>query len=454
MTTSLYIQYGSTTLNLNSGGYTLLDGFFPTAPDEKKNVVDSFSVFIQGASAADLEAKKQAIQNAFTQAKELEHNPAGDRVYLYYQLDSSAVLWRTQITRGSMTSDRSMRALWEARQARVKVGIEHLPFWEGPEAAVSISNANGSGTGGIPVFNCNDGVGAAPAKRQNWIEIAAGAIDGDLPAACRLEITNITNLIMGWIWIGQNWVDPANLIEVLEVEDGTASALIGNTPTLDANASGGAYVSKSLVSGFENDLVTWTVSTAMMNAAKGQHLRAMIYFANFPANSPDIRFRLQIKWNDAVYWEGEQVQPSDLYATMLRDIGVFRLSPGLDGLTGLDGVKLVLTGYQSTGNTITFDLDCLYLVPVNGWRWMLSKGYGIPQNSRIVDDGINEYLYRDDGAGTGKVGIVAGYGRQILLKPAVKQRLYFLYHGVTLYNADINHQISVKLHYRPRQATP
>ena len=81
------------------------------------------------------------------------------------------------------------------------------------------------------------------------------------------------------------------------------------------------------------------------------------------------------------------------------------------------------------------------------------SGYGVLQNSRMIDDGINRITYIDSGAGSDKAGYLVGYGSPIALYPGKNQKLYFLMHSVYGDTAEIDRTASIKLFYRPRRRT-
>ena len=99
------------------------------------------------------------------------------------------------------------------------------------------------------------------------------------------------------------------------------------------------------------------------------------------------------------------------------------------------------------------NLDFLQITPLDGWRMLECAGYGVVENSRMIDDAMNETKYIDDGSGDNKAGILVGYGNPIHLYPGKDQRLYFLMHSHTANIAEILRTISVKLFYRPRRKT-
>lgn len=432
-------------ISLNNNGSGIIGTTYRPMVGAGETVNESFTIALESTPSA-MRSAKDTIEQWLFRAKQQQKKPSHDRIFVQARLDSTLDWERSEILDGQVEWVKP-GMIGNGGQVELAVRWTRRNFWEGPEAQLPLSNSNGTNiTAALNVYNGNDHTGTSPSVLDNAVEIAAGLVAGGLPAACRIEMTNRSTGPIAWMWIGQNWIDPANYVNLLEAE-----SAVGVTGVSEASNSGGQYVSISLASGNEVDLLRWTLPAATLNAARGQQMRAMLRFFLTSSMAQHVRFRFQIRWNTATFWEGQQVQPSDSFHTLVRDIGTLRLSPGLDGLTSLDAVDLVLTGQQETGSAITLYLDCLYLIPLDGWRWMYTAGYGVPQNSRLVDDGIDGFLYRDDGAGGGKVAMFTGFGAPILLKPGARQRLYFLFHEVELDGSDKTHSVGVKVFYRPRR---
>jgi hypothetical protein len=135
----------------------------------------------------------------------------------------------------------------------------------------------------------------------------------------------------------------------------------------------------------------------------------------------------------------------------IRDLVTLRLPPWLLGQTYLSALTMTLTGQQNAFSSVNVDLDFLQITPLDGWRMLECAGYGIVQNDRLLDDGINEVAYIDNGVGIGKAGYLIGYGTPIALYPNKDQKLYLLMHSWQYNTAEIDRTVSVKLYYRPRR---
>lgn len=285
----------------------------------------------------------------------------------------------------------------------------------------------------------------------NWVSVTGADVGGDLPAATLLHIQNIYNDTDGtdFIWIGQNYTDPANFSHLLECElAGTgATAIFSHRDT-----SNGQYNQTTVASGSEIDLFIWTLTTAQLNAAAGRWFKALLRDL-IGTNLRYFKFRLELRYGGVAIWRGGQVLTDSNYSTSIRDLLTFQLPPGMGGQTGMGDLDLVLTGEQSTGSAKMISLDYLQLTPVDGYRFLAHLGPGVEYLRRVVDDGITPVLYEDDNNGTERVPTLVGQGSPIMLQPGRTQRLYFLSHGNSGYSSSIIRTLGIKLYYRPRRLT-
>jgi len=513
MTIKLTLTYKSTTIDLMTAGYMVRDGFYPeTATDMDKQVADRLDVIVIGSSLADLDSKIRAIELAFEQAR--RHTTGPDGCYIHYAIDTAMDAWRSRVTNGLVMHDGDLSR--RAREFKAVLGlvVERAPYWEGPEVQLALSNPLGSGnTSGLKIYNprihytnltgtvsfdattqrindaangladfldgmtirvegstSNDGpytvtdggnagyigvAGSAIVNETagatigidgavaNYVEIAAADVIGNLAGAARLEITNTYNSInrVDTIWIGQNVEsEPATFSHILEAEDAA-----GETTIDSINSSGNKNKECAWSDAAETNLLTWTLSTAELNKLAGHYVRVIGRFGSISG----LWLRLKVKFALTTLWEG----PLTLMGTtQLQEITSLRLPPYLLGAGDLYPLDLILSAKVTTAGAHSFTLDYLQLTTLDGWRKLAPKGYGLDYMIRIVDDGIDSYLYTDGWIPGGKTGHYVGYGEPILLQPGKLQRLYFL-HEETTGSAPTNRTMSVKVYYRPRRLT-
>jgi len=450
MTMQLYIVYGGITLDFQADGYEVLGGFYPETADEgMESISDQFQIRIQGSSSADLHAKINAIRLAFEHAK--RHKNDAQAAWFYYEVDNSSNAWMSKLLDGDVIYDSKLESTWRHYIVIATIIVERKPYWDAmDEIQVPLTNGNGTNnTAGLTVFNHDDGGGASPNHHDNWVEIAAADVLGDLPGPTRLEILNTyasSRLFVSWI--GQNWTDPANFDHIIEGEDSST----GTPHAGDSSSSGGAYMESSLASGAEATMFTWALTDSFLNTCWGQYYKIIVRFKDSAPLFP-IKYRIKLVYSGTTIWQSGQVLLDTTRGYSVRDLFTLRLPPWLLGQTNLTALTMIMTGQQNTGSPISVNLDFEQITPLDGYRMLECAGYGVVQNGRMIDDGLNEVAYIDNGAGDDKAGILIGYGNPIALYPGKKQRLYFLMHSSTSQLAEIARTISVKLFYHPRRRT-
>lgn len=439
------LDYDGQTLNLQAGGYRVLDGYYPRAgTDDVTPVVETIDLWVSGTNGADLDSKIQALTKALTYAKRNQNGAGG--AYFNYAVDESATLARSRILGGVVTYNEALTRNRKFTRAHAALTIERQPFFEEALTQLPLTNLNGSNnTAGLKVFSCNDGTGSVPNKRCNYVEINGPNVKGDLPAAVRLELTNTyaSEHKLGNIWIGHGWQPSANLITCLEAESAA-----GKTGTGDGSSSGGQYVLQALSAGSVAQF-KWTLSAAQLTAANGEWFHALPRL--MIGNMTNYQFQLKIVSEDQTVWESGWAAPDVNYALAIRDLFTFRLPPWLAKTSAPAALDLVLEVVAA--QSINLYLDCLFLLPASHWQFV-SRGFvTINQNDRVILDGLEGLYYRDTGSGSGRVGLPKPAGTPILLEPGKTQRLHFLMHSWTGNIAEIGRSLSVKAYYRPRRRT-
>lgn len=432
-------------INLNGDGVVLLDGYYPeTAVDLDQHIGESFEVWIKGL-AVD---KIRAINRFFDYARQNTIGPNG--VWLHYAIDGGTV-WRSRIYNGVVGYNNKLHMYYRRGVIKATITIERDPFWEGPEAQIPLTNGNGTNnTTGLNVFNCNDGSGSAPNKRNNYVQIADTAVSGDLPAPVRLEMTNQFNSSarLSELWISHNvHSNPTTFQHVMEGE--SAIALQGGITNQAASGYSGGYVKEFvLTSANQIPLVRFELNTAYLNAANKRWFKVLGVFSS----SAHQGNRLQLKIMFPVGTILTTVASSQevlLSAARIQELGEIQIPPWLLSSGDLAPVDLVLFGQKS--ETAYMGIDFIQISPIDGYRVLIPRGYGAAYGVRIVDDGINQQLYTDGWSGGGKTGHYTSIGKPLRLIPGKAQRLYFLQQGNTG-DANITRVLSVKAYYRPRKS--
>lgn len=516
MPMQLSLIQGITELDLQANGYTVLDGYYPTAGASSDNSIsEEIRLHIVCSSGSQLAAAITVLEDWLRRAK--EHADDANRVYLEYAVDGTMPVSRSQVLDGLVIPDERYSRNWKDHKATVTIAIERKPYWEKAEVQIPLSNlVDEDNITGLKVYNptmhaygngisfydanehtlffisdtahglgdfysgqtiivegsaSNDGTytilaGGDPGNIEvaeavtlelpgafisidggpcNYAEIAAADVDGSLPAPLRLEITNDYDDVYrdGLVWVGHNVnSDPANLEHILQAEDAT-----GETTTLSALVSGCAYKTCEWSGTTETDLLTWDLTTELLNYAASMPMRFLV---RFTSNNPTQAWvRLKIKMALTTIWEGPLVL---LSLNSIQELATTRVAPYLVGAVDMYPLTLVLSAKHPLDGAHALAIDYLQMTPLDGWRKYEPRGYGFAYQTRIVDDGIEDILYVDWDP-DGKTGHYIGYGEPIAVHPGKLQRLYFLHQGMTG-NSDPRRTLTIKAFYRPRSRLP
>lgn len=443
----------SGTVTLTTNPFQVKEWQVRTGADEDATVTEAVEIRLtDGAVAANLE-ESRTLQKLLQQAKDAQRNRAIDKVYVTWQQASGGTIYRSEIMDGRLEweAEALQYPQWYGDTQFARVHWERGNWWEGPEAQLGLSNPHGTVTTAAgTVYNHNNG------GTCNYLDIAGTAVLGDIPGATRLEMTNsyysaVSGLYgtvvygLDHVWIGQNVFTPSSFDHIIEGE----AADYGGTVVALANGSGGSAIQTGAVQATETLIFSWALPTAVADAANGR-LHRLTFKSDSMESANIFRFRLKLVFGTAAagvaLWQSDLVSPDSSFVLSTRNLFTLKLPPWPPGLSGATGLYLQLWGLATIAEPGLLNIDFIQLTPADGYRELKTASYDVPYEYRIIDDGIGEYLYVDDGAGADKAGIMTGYGAPIRVWPARDQRLYFLMNP-----EEIDRTLSVKVFYRPRR---
>jgi len=193
---------------------------------------------------------------------------------------------------------------------------------------------------------------------------------------------------------------------------------------------------------------------AVIKAADSGYFKALVRFKGL-TDITNIKLRLKLKYGTQFLWTGGQVEFDDTYGTptQWREIDTLRIPPFLlDGATPT-GIKLQVWAISTSGGTETPSLDCLKLVPVDGYLKIKSNA-GLAHASKLVYDGILGEYYQEIVAANQRVKDISVEGQPIMLWPNDDSRIYYTWNNNDDSTTDaITSTITVQAYYRPRKAT-
>jgi len=412
---------------------------------------------------------------------------------------------------------RSMEELWVSKAIKVKISWTRRFYWEGTETNLLLSNCNDDDAASILISNHDDSYTASTLSfdeatkkiadsanglesfatgeilvvsgstnndgrysiatggvaaeivvsetladevvgasitlnaHDNWVAVDGSTIDGVLPSPCEVRIKNRESTGRSYrAHIGLNaFSNPATFQHVLEGEDndyvgGSASAIA------DVTSSAGKYQPITIPTA-EGQVLRWDLSSAFLAACAGGFFRMIARFHSLPNDDIFIRPKVTFPAGspDTVVAECKLVQ---LNATnYVQALGTMQLPPWLVGSSNLQPVSLTFYGYADVERTL--NIDCLFLLPMDGHQILQPKGYGFSEDVSLISNGILDEVWTEGWDVDGKAGHYVAYGPNLSVYPGRDHRFYFLIKGGTWDVLDIARRHQIYINYRPRRLT-
>lgn len=422
---------------------TVLDGG-EAASITRRNVTEQCDVTISADTMAEVEAALHEIEAFFLRAVEFQNRRGGSRVYVELATDGSTV-YRSEILYGRVELG-EQPLMWLASGPALSAALiwRRRFYWEASdEVTLALTNTYGTGSSGV-IYN------HLTAVFENYVAIDGADVDGVLPTPARIEITNTyATDILANVIVGHNvYADPDDLVPELECEGALTD--VGAVYT-DVTCAGGEYVLLNMAATREL-LLTWTISSEVLSSCRGRFFRLWLRCQDKPAADTYLTPKMILGIGTLqVVAEGQETKLNT--GQVLQDLGVLQIPPYLMGDTGvLFQMDLALYGRSASLGTLA--VDFLYLMPLDGYRELRPRGYGMAQDITLVDDGIADSIWVQ-GYGIGSdelIGLYYGLGPRVTLIPDRDQRLYFLMSN-TDGDAEIERTATVVVKYRPRRLT-
>lgn len=442
MAHTLNIVYGSTTLNLTTGSYRLVAYSPRTAGTQDQSLFETLVVQVSGTTAATLMANIEAIDLAFEEARQYAKDKLGDVVRINFQPDSASQLGRSRIFDGRMSLPESvLKADWANLQVEVEVTWEREPFWEMPEEAVVMTNRHGTNQTTLTVWDHSD------SAHDGFADIAAGVVDGDLPAPAQLTLTlnESDGYYIQEAYYHLNWRStPASLAFVLEAELAN-----GATPVAAAGYSNGNYDQNTVPPNTDQNDLIWSLPAALVDNLKGNWVRVIhngiLVESGGPVGLPLWIWAVLLDIRANVYWTSAKVQLSK--TEMIRDLGVMAFPPVLAG----NSSQLQLRIYARTAaSTYSVRSDYVQLLPCDS-AVKIGSIKSTEDYVSFVDDGIDDVSYFTEGGSPAYSYPADNTWGHLMLQPGKAQRVHVNYHRNLV--GDTNGDGTLQVKYRPRRRT-
>lgn len=452
MAHALSITDGTTTVSLSTSNILLLN-YVPVAAEMQdtaqfvtggdggevlpmfSNVTETIEIMFENSSKTALQAQVNSINQLLYLAKHRQTKRTGSKVYLLFTVDGDSDTYRSEVLSGRLELGEDAMRHYANIKVQARLYVTRRYYWEdNSETELQLSKSNVSATtGGVTIYNHDDsGTG-----QDNWVQIAAAQVDGDLPAPLRLTMTNNSGATQNYssFYIGTNaFSDPANFTHIIEGED----AISGGTVTSDSSCSGGSKLVNSSWTG--TNLVQLPLEDTQLQKTDGRWFRLIMRLADLTSScyiTPQIRDGNGLI---TLYSGNEVLINSD---ASLVDLGAVPLPPSAANVSWSD---MVLTLSMRAVSTAGIQIDFVCLMPTDSYATFKQLGYGIPNNGVVTIDGIEGAIH------SAGFPIYSAPMPTVWVYPNKLQRLIFL-HDETTGPPDIDNTFSVRAYYRKRRLT-
>jgi len=279
----------------------------------------------------------------------------------------------------------------------------------------------------------------------NYIDIAD--IDGDVDAETRITlITNTgSSVSRPTVWVGKRTKD--NVYHRLTLDSTEEDSTPTGTST-NADYSFGEYSGYTL-STLDDwaDFMHWDFPDGTDALDFNGKFMLILVGDSF---DNDVYFKARFLYQGlTTIVETEPVLGSGIDTL---EIGVLDLPPGFNDTSGdVYAFTLSIMAYNNTGQSRSWEVDYLLLMPLSNYRIMKQKGYLLSDGTGFADDGIvTKRLYKRGTLGDSyrDASIYYGLGEQITLDPTKKERLVFLWQVGDVY--DPQQTFYARIEYLPR----
>lgn len=452
MAHALSITDGTTTISLSTSNILLL-GYVPMSADMQDtaqfvsggdggeilpvyaNVTETIEILFENTSKTALQAQVASVNRLLYLAKHRQTRRTGSKVYLLFTVDGDSDTYRSEVLSGRLELGEDSMKHYANIKMQARLYINRRYYWENnSEVELQLSKSNVSATtGGVTIYNHDDsGTG-----HDNWVQIAAAQVDGELPAPLRLTMTNNSGSSQAYasFYIGTNaFSDPANYTHIVEGESATS----GGTTASDATCSGGSRLNNNSWTG--TNLIQLPLTGTQLQKTDGRWFRVLMRIVSLTSSC---YITPQIRDNNGLItlYSGNEVLVNS--NASIIDLGAVPLPPSAANVSW-DDMKLTLS-MRAVG-TAGIQIDFVCLMPTDSYANFKQLGYNIPNGDSIVIDGVENVIHSEGWP------IYSAPMPTVWIFPNKLQRLIFL-HDETTGPPSIDNTFSVRAYYRKRRLT-
>ena len=402
MAIDLRLSDGTTTVQLTSTSTTypaLLEYAIQTPEQDIRTIISEADGYEQ-PNAYWREVKEQAriaytpsdmtsaraamttLNQLFEQARQRQ-NRVGAAVFVKFRPDTSDTLYRSEVFSGKAWIE-DLRMPW------ITVEWTRRYYWEtDAETQLNLYNTiQVTPASTITLRNCF----YAASSYSNVAKIAAAQVGGDLPAAARIQLTNLSATTGQDYYLGHMLEGGTAMAFTIEAESGTNYVASANTT--NASYSGGAYTTLNNNTSSESKVWDGSITAAMLTAAQGYRYRIHM-FATGGASASNVRARAKVT-EDGLHTLYESPYLTLPVSGDVVDFGSVQLPPRSANSGTPYPLKLEINLWRTGGGTIV--VDYFQFSPVETYRIYKSNGYPLTLNYILNDDPLNKLVYSDTGS--------------------------------------------------------
>jgi len=450
MAIDLRISDNTTTVQLTntSGGiYPALIEYTPQVPERDvrsitgetdgyeqpnvywRSVTEQARIGYTPGDMAAARADVTTLNRLFDQARRWQQR-IGSPVYVKFRPATSDTLYRSEILSGHAAID-------DQRYAWVTVTWTRRYYWETDgETQLNLYNTiQTTPASTITLRNCF----YAASNYSNVARIAAASVTGDLPAAARIALTNLSAIAGSDYYLGHMIEGAGAMTFHIEAESGTN--YLASSNTTNASYSGGAY--KTLNNNTSAEALTWsgTITQGMLATAQGYRFR--IHAMTLATAYTDLRARAKVTIDNArVLFESPYYITIPQQADVV-DFGAVQLPPRDSNVTPHYPLNLEIHLLRTGGGSVP--IDYFHLTPVMSYRMYKTTGSDLAQDRTINDDPTMDRVYETTAAGNRHTFNATG-SKAIMLVPN-QINVLTLIHRPT----DPFRQTQLAVYYRSRR---
>jgi len=442
MAHQLFITDGTTTIDLTTGDYVLVDWTPQSAQlnfnaqsisdlDSYENVSESISIRIHdAASKATIQTRIRDIEKLFMTAQTRIINGFGPKVYLQVILDGIASeTWQSEIVGGNVAVADGTLTEWSTLGTNIILDIERKYYWElDTDQALSITNYVPTTATAVSIWNDHD---------KNFFKFSG--IAGSLPTPMKIQIKNNGSALDGGqrIYISNNvFNDPDAFDPYLtdaDLDKGTAADSWGSSTHDSPNPRWG-----------------WDIGASVLADCAGGYFRIL---AAYSSMAPDfyLKASLYTTIGGTLYVrtiEGDEVYVGDAVGSgyELIDLGALPIPAG--DLVSASSVGVGITARDSASGNAT--IEFVQIMSVTSYRKLKRTGYSIATGGIIcTDNGIDGTVYA--GSDSARENIILEYNKPIYAWPGRTNKVSILFDLGT--NFLVNHETEIRAWVRPRRLT-